>query len=160
MKILVAVDNSKCSHEAVSSIAERLWKQGSEFLVVHVIEPVSFEYAAMFITYTTAYGRVVAERLCDAQDLVKKTAEYLKNNIPSAKVESIVLEGPVKECLIEKAKEWQADIIMMGSHGRTGLSKLMLGSVAESVLSNSPCSVEIIRSTSLRENNHPVALQI
>lgn len=146
MKILIAVDNSKCSHEAVVSVAERLWHDGTQIQVVHVIEPVSPEYASLYATYSTAYGQVVAERLSDAQKLVKLEAEYLKQEIPRAKVESSVLEGPVKECLIEKAKEWQTDLIVIGSHGRTGINKLILGSVAESVLSASPCSVEVIRS--------------
>ncbi len=146
MKILIAVDNSKCSHEAVVSVAERLWHDDTQIQVVHVMEPVSPEYASLYATYSTAYGQVVAERLSDAQKLVKLEAEYLKQEIPRAKIESSVLEGPVKECLIEKAKEWQADLIVIGSHGRTGINKLILGSVAESVLSSSPCSVEIIRS--------------
>lgn len=145
MKILIAVDGSKCSNHAISSVSDRLWHDGTEFLVVHVIEPVSPEYASLYVTYSTAYGQVVSERLSDARKLVKEMADILKKKLPQNAVESKVLEGPVTECLTEQVKEWQADLIVMGCHGRSGISKIVLGSVAESVLSNSPCSVEIIK---------------
>ncbi len=145
MKILVALDGSKISQQAVHSLSERLWHPDTIFLLVHVIEPVTSDYSSMYMTYSTDYGIKVAERFCDAEKLVKENADFLKSKLKTAKVESVVLEGPVKECLIEKAKDWHADSIVMGSHGRKGLSKLVLGSVAESVLSESPCSVEIIK---------------
>ncbi len=145
MRILVAIDGSKISQEAVHSLATRLWHPDTKFLLVHVLEPVTSEYSSMYMTYSTDYGRIVAERLSDAEKVVRENADFLKSKLPTAKVESSVLEGPVKECLIEKAKDWHADFIIMGSHGRKGLSKFVLGSVAESVLSESPCSVEIIK---------------
>jgi len=145
MRILVAIDDSKYSQEAVRSLCQRLWHPNTKFLLVHVLEPITSEYASMFMTYSTDYGRIVAERLTDAQKLVKENALYLKDKLPEASVENMVLEGPVKECLVEKARDWHADLIVMGSHGRKGLSKLMLGSVAESVLCESSCSVEIFK---------------
>lgn len=149
MKVLVAIDNSKSSQEAVACLSDRLWHDGTDFLVVHVMEPVSPEYASMYMTYSSNYSRAVAERLCDAEKLAKNAAEYIKKRIPHTQVKSLVLEGPVKECLIEKARDWNADFIIMGSQGRTGLSKLLLGSVAEMVLSSSPCSVEVIRANKM-----------
>lgn len=145
VKVLVAIDNSRSSQEAVACLSERLWYEGTEFLVVHVLEPVSTEYATMYMTYSSTYSRAVAERLCDAEKLAKNSADFIKKKVPHARVKSLLLEGPVKDCLIEKAREWQADFIIMGSQGRTGLSKLLLGSVAEMVLASSPCSVEVIR---------------
>jgi nucleotide-binding universal stress UspA family protein len=47
--------------------------------------------------------------------------------------------------IIDLAKSWTADLIVMGSHGRTGVSRLFLGSVAEDVLKDAPCSVEIVK---------------
>lgn len=155
MRVLVAIDNSKSSQEAVTCLSERLWHEGTEFLVVHVLEPVSPEYASMYVTYSSTYSRAVAERLCDAEKLAKNAADYIKKRVPHAQIHSLVLEGPVKECLVEKAKDWQADFIIMGSQGRTGLSKLMLGSVAEMVLSSSPCSVEVVRASRTESAAHP-----
>lgn len=143
MRVLIAVDESACSQDALDSVSKRLWQEGSKFLIVHVLEPVSPEYANMFVTYSTAYSQIVAERLSDAKKLVDEKVEFLKSNLGNVK--GIVLEGPVTDCIVEKAKEWNADFIILGSHGRRGISKFVLGSVAESVVNNSTCSVEVIK---------------
>ena len=53
--------------------------------------------------------------------------------------------GNVKAELIDLAEKWGADLIVMGSHGRTGFDRFLLGSVAEEILRQSPCSVEIVK---------------
>lgn len=156
MRVLIAVDDSACSQDALDSVSIRLWKEGTKFLIVHVLEPVSPEYAAMFITYTTAYGQVVAERLNEAQTLIDEKVDFLKRSLASQiknenDITGLVLEGPVTECIVEHAKEWKADFIILGSHGRSGINKLILGSVAESVLTTSPCSVEVIKESANRK---------
>ena len=64
-----------------------------------------------------------------------------------------VLSGNPKRCIIEYAKEWDADLIVIGSHGRRGLTRLALGSVSEAVAMNAECSVEVIRSRALLDND-------
>ena len=46
---------------------------------------------------------------------------------------------------LDRAEEWSADLVVVGSHGYTGLKRLLLGSVAQSVVSHAPCSVEVVR---------------
>jgi len=145
MKILVAVDNSKSSMAAVRSLAKRLWPEKTEFLVVHVLEPIPEEYLSLYPTYSTTYSKHLEERLSNAEELVKKEAQHLGEIINHATVRSMVLEGPVADCIIEKAKDWQANVIVLGSHGNSRL-KQPIGSDAEMVLSGALCSVEIIRS--------------
>ncbi len=149
MRVLIATDGSECSQEALKSVAKRLWHEQTEFLVVHVIEPVAAEYAGMYMTYTPMFGQVMTDRFKDAETLLAKQIKYLKEEIPQFKIEGVVLEGPIRYCLVEKAKDWQADFVVVGSHGRKGLSKLLLGSVAEAVVSSAPCSVEVIRKAQL-----------
>jgi nucleotide-binding universal stress UspA family protein len=50
-----------------------------------------------------------------------------------------------RHAIVDAAREWPADLIVMGSHGRRGLDRLLLGSVAESVVRHAPCSVDIVR---------------
>ena len=54
-------------------------------------------------------------------------------------------DGDPRTVIVDEAKEWSADLIVMGSHGYTGLKRLLLGSVAHSVVSHAPCSVEVVR---------------
>ena len=61
------------------------------------------------------------------------------------------MEGNIRDSIVHKALQWNADFIVLGSHGRTGFGRFLLGSVAESIVSQAPCSVEIIRS-SIRRN--------
>jgi nucleotide-binding universal stress UspA family protein len=61
-------------------------------------------------------------------------------------VQTLVLEGAPYSCIVDYAKEWHADLIVMGTHGRTGLSHMLTGSVAERVVRLAPCSVLVTRS--------------
>jgi nucleotide-binding universal stress UspA family protein len=76
---------------------------------------------------------------------VDATVARLKRALPNREVSGVVKEGYVIECILEEASDWNADLIVVGSHGRSGLSRLFLGSVAESVLTQAPCSVEIAK---------------
>jgi nucleotide-binding universal stress UspA family protein len=78
-----------------------------------------------------------------AQDLLKKTAGSLKKK--GIKTQSVVLEGDARSVIVHEAEKWKVDLIVMGSHGYTGIKRLLLGSVASFVVSHAPCSVEIVR---------------
>jgi nucleotide-binding universal stress UspA family protein len=56
-----------------------------------------------------------------------------------------VRHGDPRSVTIDEATEWRADLIVVGSHGYTGIKRLLLGSVAHSVVSHAPCSVEVVR---------------
>jgi nucleotide-binding universal stress UspA family protein len=59
-----------------------------------------------------------------------------------------VPSGNAKEVLLEEAKSWGADLIVVGSHGRRGLKRFLLGSVSEAVAMNAHCSVVVVRGSS------------
>jgi nucleotide-binding universal stress UspA family protein len=79
-----------------------------------------------------------------ARALTKKTADNLKKK--RFKVETAVRRGDPRSEIVDEAGKWRADLIVMGSHGYTGIRRFVLGSVASSVVSHAPCSVEIVRS--------------
>jgi nucleotide-binding universal stress UspA family protein len=54
--------------------------------------------------------------------------------------------GDPRSCILDVAKEWGADLIVLGSHGRRGLDRFLLGSVSETVAVHAPCSVRVVRS--------------
>ena len=64
------------------------------------------------------------------------------------RTEERVLPGDPREVLIDEARKERADLIVVGSHGRTGLEKLVMGSVATHVVTHAPCSVLVVRRTS------------
>lgn len=87
--------------------------------------------------------RIDQEVQKSARDLTKKTADSLKQK--GFKVDTEVRQGDPRSEIVDEAGKWKADLIVMGSHGYTGIKRLLLGSVASSVVSHAPCSVEIVR---------------
>ncbi|MEF9438675.1 MAG: universal stress protein, partial [Candidatus Mariimomonas ferrooxydans] len=62
------------------------------------------------------------------------------------KAETVVKEGESYQKIVEVAEEKGADVIFMGSHGRTGLEKLIMGSITEKVIGYAPCPVMVVKS--------------
>jgi nucleotide-binding universal stress UspA family protein len=78
-----------------------------------------------------------------AQALVAKTVELLRSK--GLRATAIVELGHPTSRIVDAAEEWHADLIVVGSHGRRGLERFLLGSVSEVVARHAHCSVEIIR---------------
>jgi nucleotide-binding universal stress UspA family protein len=78
-----------------------------------------------------------------ARNLTKKTSDHLRKK--GFKVDAAVRQGNARSEIVDEAEGWRADLIVMGSHGYTGIKRFLLGSVASSVVSHAPCSVEIVR---------------
>lgn len=75
------------------------------------------------------------------QALVDETAERLRGRGLTA--EGVVKNGAPGKVIVTEAKEWAAAVIVIGSHGRGGLGRLLMGSVAQYVIDHAPCSVEV-----------------
>ena len=157
MKILLAVDGSPCSKLAIDSIATRVWPTETLFKVITVLEPFHPELAGWHSGYVPLAIEAQQERLDEANTLVEETAARLSQclkaeesqfSASSKPIAAEVLEGNGKERIVECAREWHADMIVMGSHGRQGIEKLFLGSVSQAVLTEAPCSVEIVKKNS------------
>jgi len=78
-----------------------------------------------------------------AHELVERVAKELRN--AGFKVDAAVEVGDIRESIIDSAAEWGADLIVVGSHGRSSIQRFLLGSVAEFVARHAKCSVEIVR---------------
>ena len=143
MKILLAVDDSEYSAAAIKEIAKRPWPKGTTVRVLMVAEP--FPPIAIEPWYggRESLERIDREVQKRARDLTKKTSETLRKK--GFKIESALRKGDARSEIIDEAEQWAADLIVMGSHGYTGIKRLFLGSVASSVVSHAPCSVEIVR---------------
>jgi nucleotide-binding universal stress UspA family protein len=79
----------------------------------------------------------------EAKALVAKTADAVRS--AGISVTTSIVQGEPKSAIIDDAEAWGADLIVLGSHGRKGLQRFMLGSVSETVLRHAHCSVEIVR---------------
>lgn len=138
MKILLAIDDSKYSEAAVQALVARHKLQGLEVRVLHAAEPPTLLTAPEMAEYIPP--RESAE---EAKALVAKTAGALRS--AGVNVTTAIVQGDPKSVLLDDAKTWGADLIVLGSHGRKGLERFLVGSVSEAVLRHAHCSVEIVR---------------
>ena len=140
MKILLAVDDSKYSQAAIQSMLQKAHPQDTEVRVLHVLEPIlEAQWSSRHV-----YGEMLAQRHQEAIEMVKRAAESLK--AVGFKICSYAVENGIpKVVIIDEAKKLGADLIVLGSHGRTGLDRFLLGSVSEAVARHAACSVEIVR---------------
>lgn len=143
MKLLLAIDNSEYSVEAIKEVAKRPWPPKAIVRVISVVEPVTPPATELWYDAGGSLERVQQEMTKRATELTQKTSESLKRK--GLKIESAVREGDARSVIVDEAKKWSADLIVLGSHGYTGIKRLLLGSVASSVVSHAPCSVEIVR---------------
>jgi nucleotide-binding universal stress UspA family protein len=150
MKVIIAIDGSECSLAALESVVDRPWPQDAEFLVLSVVEPPTPGYAEWHTSYVPYLDEAQKELVKEVQELVTERVAFLRREFPHNSVEGKVIEGNIRDAIVREATDWNADFIVLGSHGRRGFQKFLLGSVAEAVVSRAPCSVEIIRTPAYR----------
>jgi nucleotide-binding universal stress UspA family protein len=128
-KILIAVDDGPTS-EKVASNGFKLGQQlNAEIALVSVVDT----------TALMTDGGVTTGELADIikNDLKKSQQMLIDNVFKDYKVWTFIEKGKPFEAIIKVAEEWEADIIVLGTHGRTGLSHLLMGSVAEKLIRHS-----------------------
>jgi len=145
MNILLAMDDSPHSYAALEAVLARPWPEGSAFRVISVVEPFHPEYAGWHTSYVPLALEAQKELLDATKRLVEESAGRLSEKFGQDGVTCEVMEGYIKDKILETAREWPADLIVMGSHGRRGFTRFLLGSVSEAVVSHAPCSVEIVK---------------
>ncbi len=158
-RIVVGVDGSKESHEALRWALEEAKLRGAELHVVHVYGPIGEEspYAA---SYAYAPDRGTAGRLTEEearwreerQRTVHERAKRIVNDVVKA-VGADHADLPVHQEVIAGARSAQAlidrsrnaDLLVVGSRGRGGFKGLLLGSVSQQLVQHAPCPVVVIR---------------
>jgi nucleotide-binding universal stress UspA family protein len=154
MKILLAIDDSECSREAVRSVAARFRQKGTEVRVLHVVEPIAAYISAELIPHFVPHvAKVEEDRRKEAQVLVQRAARQLRQ--AGFATSELVDDGDPKEKIIDHAARWNADLIVVGSHGWKGLNRFLLGSVSESVVRHAGCSVEVVRIRGVAKRSRP-----
>lgn len=143
MRILLAIDDSKFSEAAAEAVIERTRPQDTEVRVIHVVEPppllVAREMGESNFKLEEAWEAVV-ER---AQAFVESTAKQLRSK--GFKVSTVVEQGEPRSKIVDMASAWNADLVVLGSQGRKGLDRFLMGSVSEAVVRHAHCSVEVVR---------------
>jgi nucleotide-binding universal stress UspA family protein len=139
MKVLMGVDDSEFSGDLLRVIVKQLRSETTEILVLHVLQQVGPAVPEM----DSGYAPEMEGEGKLSHALVDRIARELRG--AGFKVDTAVEVGDVRECIIDAAMKWDADLIVVGSHGQRGIRRFLLGSTAEFVARHARCSVEIVR---------------
>lgn len=144
MKILLAINDSTASAAAVEEVRKRAWPPDTKVRVLHLVE--KFVPPAQQLWYDAGgnLDRAKEEVTEHFRELTEHVAEHL--HATGLTVESIVRDGNPKKAIIAAAREWSADLIVMGSQGHSGIVGLLLGNTAQTVMTHARCPVEIVPS--------------
>jgi nucleotide-binding universal stress UspA family protein len=147
MKVLLAIDGSECSEAALQAVIAQLRPDASAVRVIHAVNwehivPISLQFERGS-DVARAYQSLRDLTARDADALVARAARQLQN--AGFSTSTLAQEGEPRRVILDCAAVWHADLIVVGSHGRAGLDRLLLGSVSEHIARYAACSVEIVR---------------
>ena len=146
MRILLAVDGSACSDAAVEEVARRPWPGKSEIKLINVTEPPILMGMEPWVAPPQYFDTLEKAVRDVGSGVLEKALTKLKTSRDkSLEFSSDVIQGSPAQTIVEEAERWGADLIVMGSRGLGAWSRLLLGSVSNSVVHHAKCSVEIIR---------------
>jgi nucleotide-binding universal stress UspA family protein len=142
MKILIALDDSLHSVQALRFVSRMRWPGGSRIIVLSVLSPL-VGTAAASAELSGQSRQVLDERRVQLEELVGNAERELGES--GFATEGRIEVGDPRDVLLSIAQSDRADLIVVGSHGRTGIAKLMLGSVSSHVVTHAPCSVLVVK---------------
>ncbi|MBI5206001.1 MAG: universal stress protein [Nitrospirae bacterium] len=140
--ILIATDGSKHSDAAATEAVGIAKRCGSGLIVISVV-PSESSSPFDIVHSEMQKGLIADEELKVAENNVRKVKDPAEKE--GIKTTGLVYSGRPYEAIIETAKEKKADLIVIGSHGRTALARLLMGSVAERVIGTAECAVLVVK---------------
>jgi nucleotide-binding universal stress UspA family protein len=137
-KVLIAVDEDPIAAYAADVGIDLARSLHAQVALIYAIDP----------SLTLApEGGMVADELAAAakRDAARLMADFRARLQADAHALAFISQGPPGPEIVKVAKEWQADLIVIGSHGRRGITRALVGSVAEVVMRHAPCPVLVVR---------------
>jgi nucleotide-binding universal stress UspA family protein len=149
MKILVSTDGSEFSRAAVEKCCEIVVAPDKTRIkivsVFEVIEP-------MDISISPEFSRELENSANKkAQEFAAEAEAQIRERFPEINLETQISTGAPEQILIETAREWSADLIVIGSHGQGFWRRMLLGSITDSLVHHAPCSVLVVRKDTGKE---------
>ena len=143
MKIVIGVDDSPHSHAAVEFVRRMTRPQGSTIVVLSAVRPVVGAHAEPYVPAEPYLEQMSGDMVRFHQDTAASAERELQTT--GLRTEAKILHGDPRTALVEAARTERADLLVVGSHGRTGIAKLVMGSVAAYVVAHAPCSVMVVK---------------
>jgi nucleotide-binding universal stress UspA family protein len=143
-RILVPVDGSPTSNEGLREAIELARGQQASLRLVHIAD--EHVIAAMGLEYSASVDELMRGVAAAGRRILRNAERVVRRaGVEASAVMLETLTGPVADPIVREAKKWRADLIVIGTHGRRGVRRLVLGSDAEQVVRLSPVPVLLVR---------------
>ena len=143
MKILIAFDGSPAAEQAVEEVARRPWPSGSEVRLVTIVDR-PFPPTSGVEIYAPVFEQLRSSYREEAYDRLQRCLAKFRHRSDLATSYEL-RDGNAKQALLEAIRDWGADLVVAGSHGAKGLTRLFVGSVCHALVTHSPCNVEVVK---------------
>ena len=165
MRILIAYDGSDCANRAIDDLRRAGLPPEAEAVVISVADvllpvppPSSYELVeAAVLNNVPSVTKDARERALravgEARELALAGTERLKAHFPLWQVRAEAYGDSPAWGVIKKAEESKADLVVVGSHGRTAMGRFFLGSVSHKIVTNAPCTVRISRNPVIQNDS-------
>lgn len=141
--ILLPTDFSDCGNYALSYAASLARTFGASIVCVHVIEPMVPTVGYSGMTEPLPIADISDQLEDSAERELPKLAEC--DECAGLEIEEVIVHGEAAAEIVRVAKERQIDLIVVSSHGRKGLGRILFGSTAEAVVRHAPCPVLVVK---------------
>lgn len=151
-RILVPIDGSTTSNQGLDEAIKLAKLTGASLRVIHVVD------ALTFATGSELYGGFASDVIPQMREAGEQIVEKARTRVKEqgVKVDSLLFDSlstRVSVIVVDQAKAWDADLIVIGTHGRRGVNRLMLGSDAEQIVRMAPVPVLLVRAPEVKESD-------
>jgi nucleotide-binding universal stress UspA family protein len=150
-KILIAIDYNPTAKIIADSGFELAKSMNAEVILLHVVADYTY-YSSLDYSPVLGFdsfsnlGAIQTNTVLELQNAAKDYLEKIKSQLGDSSIQTLIKEGDSGDAILEAADDSKADVIVMGTHGRRGLDKILMGSVAEKVMRHSKIPLFIIPS--------------
>ncbi len=142
-KIVCPTDFSPTSSRAVDYAAAMADSFGAELVLLHVIPEMTYPLRSFGMA--SSFPHLKEELHNRAMDAMQERTKEIHDKLPNVQVHLVLRDGDAHDVILDCAKDQKADMIVMGTHGHTGLKHALLGSTAEKVVRMSEVPVLTVR---------------
>jgi len=145
MKVLIAVDFGLFGKAQIAMMRKLNFAKDTKVRILHVLEPLCWELQTGYPATMQLSDTVINEFRESSRKLVHDVASDLQEQTGIENIDEEVREGSICDQIVSAAKSFDADLLLVGSHGRSGIARFLLGSTSQAVSTHAGCSVLIAR---------------
>lgn len=142
-RILVPIDFSSDSLNALAYATEFATALGAEILLLYVVEPIYYAAPADMYAVNANVAALLEEQRHAAEEQFARIVA--KQGKKGPRLRTLIKTGTASEVIVQRAQAERADLIILATHGRTGLAHMFMGSVAEKIVRTASCPVLTVR---------------